>query len=118
MPLWFAAADIAVFPYPKPFSSSGALALALSFGTPVLLSPALARCAGAPTATAVALEAPAIAARLDDLARDRAALDAAAAWSAVLAAGRSWPAVAERHAHVYEEVSHDARPAGRRLRAG
>ena len=72
VPLWFAAADIAVFPYPKPFSSSGALALALSFGTPVLLSPALARCAGAPTATAVALEAPAIAARLDDLARDRA----------------------------------------------
>ena len=102
---WFAAADVAVFPYPKPFSSSGALALALSLGTPVLLSPALARCAGAPSATAVALDAPAIAERLHELARSPEELDALAAWSATLAAGRSWSAVAGRHAHLYEEVS-------------
>ena len=37
---WFSAADVAVFPYPRPFSSSGALALALAHGTPALLSPA------------------------------------------------------------------------------
>ncbi|MFT3853987.1 MAG: glycosyltransferase [Ilumatobacteraceae bacterium] len=66
---WFAAADVALFPYPKPFSSSGALALALSLGTPVLLSPALARCAGAPSATAVALEPRALAHRLGELSR-------------------------------------------------
>ena len=46
---WFSAADLCVFPYPKPFASSGVLALALAHGTPVLLSPALARCAGAPS---------------------------------------------------------------------
>ena len=45
---WFSAADLCVFPYPKPFASSGVLALAVAHGTPVLLSPALARCAGAP----------------------------------------------------------------------
>lgn len=115
---WFAAADVAVFPYPKPFSSSGALALALSLGTPVLLSPALARCAGAPSATSVTLDPSAIARRLDELAADPHELDALAQWSATLAAGRSWPAVAARHAHLYEEISHVTRPAGRSIRSG
>lgn len=101
---WFAAADVALFPYPKPFSSSGALALALSLGTPVLLSPALARCAGAPSATSVALDPRALAHRLDELSRHPDELAALAHWSAVLAAGRSWSAVADRHAHLYEEV--------------
>lgn len=102
---WFVAADVAVYPYPKPFSSSGALALALSLGTPVLLSPALARCAGAPSAISVALEPNAIAGRLERLARDPNELAALASWSATLAAGRSWTAVAARHAHLYEEVT-------------
>ena len=37
---WFAAADVALLPYPQPFASSGPLALALAHGTPVLLSDA------------------------------------------------------------------------------
>ena len=46
---WFAAADVAVFPYPKPFASSGALALALAHGTPVLLSPPSPAASARPT---------------------------------------------------------------------
>ena len=51
---WFAAADVALLPYPQPFASSGPLALALAHGTPVLLSQALARTTGAPEELAVA----------------------------------------------------------------
>jgi glycosyltransferase involved in cell wall biosynthesis len=113
----FAAADLALFPYPRPFASSGPLALALAHGTPVLLSPALASCVGAPPALAAPLDPPALAAELRALAAGperRAALtDAAAA----LAAGRSWPAVARRHLELYGEVSDAERAAGRRLRA-
>ena len=47
------------------------------------------------------------------------ALDELRRWSAVLAAGRRWPVVAEPHAALYEEVIADAeRAARRRLRAG
>jgi glycosyltransferase involved in cell wall biosynthesis len=101
---WFGAADLALFPYPKPFSSSGALALALAHGTPVMLSPALARCAGAPSVLAAPMEASALARRLDELAADDAALDELRQWTALLAAGRQWPAVAERHVRLYEEL--------------
>jgi glycosyltransferase involved in cell wall biosynthesis len=101
---WFGAADVALFPYPKPFSSSGALALALAHGTPVLLSPALAHCAGAPSVLAAPMEARPLARRLDRLADDRSALDELRQWSALLAAGRQWPAVAERHVRLYEEL--------------
>ena len=72
---WFTAADLAVFPYPKPFASSGVLALALAHGTPVLLSPALARCAGAPNVLAAPMTPAGLARRLDELAGDPDQLD-------------------------------------------
>jgi glycosyltransferase involved in cell wall biosynthesis len=116
---WFSAADVAVFPYPRPFSSSGALALALAHGTPALLSPPLARHVGAPSVMAVPLEPKSMAGRLDDLAATPPALDELRRWSAVLTAGRRWPAVAAAHTSVYEEVMGDGeRAACRRLRAG
>ena len=114
---WFAAADVALLPYPRPHASSGPLALALGAGTPVLLSATLARCAGAPEALAVAAEPAALAERLRTLAGSasaRAELDAA---SRALARDRAWPAVADRHLDVYEEVTHGRRAAGRSLRA-
>jgi glycosyltransferase involved in cell wall biosynthesis len=98
---WFAAADVALLPYPQPFASSGPLALALAHRTPVLLSEALARTAGAPGELAVSTDPAAIAARLDTLARaagERGRLHAAAS---TLAAGRSWPEVARRHLDLY-----------------
>jgi glycosyltransferase involved in cell wall biosynthesis len=101
---WFGAADVALFPYPQPFSSSGALALALAHGTPVLLSPALARCAGAPNVLTAPMEAGALARRLDELAGDRPALDELREWTGLLAAGRQWPAVAQQHIRLYEGV--------------
>lgn len=115
---WFAAADVAVFPYPKPFAASGALALALAQGTPVLMSPALARSAGAPSAVTVPLDPLALARRLHELARSPRDLAALAGWSTTLAGGRSWTNVARLHAHLYEETIDAARAAGRCLRAG
>jgi glycosyltransferase involved in cell wall biosynthesis len=116
---WFSAADVALFPYPKPFSASGALALALAYGTPALLSPPLARSVGAPNVMTVPLDPRAIAGRLDDLAAKPDALDDLRAWSTVLADGRRWPAVAQRHIQLYEEVARNVeRDARRRLRAG
>ncbi len=116
---WFSAADVAVFPYPRPFSSSGALALALAHGTPALLSPALARCAGAPSVMTVPIDFQSLADRLTDLAARPAALAELRRWSGVLASGRRWPAVARQHLELYEEVVSDAhRAARRRLRAG
>jgi len=115
---WFSAADVALFPYPKPFSSSGALALALAYGTPSLLSPPLARSVGAPNVMTVALDPHSLAQRLDDLAAKPAVLDELQQWSAVLADGRRWPAVADRHVELYEEVRDVDRAARRRLRAG
>lgn len=115
---WFTAADLAVFPYPKPFASSGVLALALAHDTPVLLSPALARCAGAPSVLAAPMRPAALAARLDGLAADPEALDELRRWTGVLAAGRRWPAVARRHADLYEEVLDVDRSARWRVRAG
>jgi glycosyltransferase involved in cell wall biosynthesis len=116
---WFSAADVAVFPYPRPFSSSGALALALAHGTPALLSPALGRCAGAPSTMTVPVDARILAERLADLATRPGALSELRRWSAVLAAGRRWPVVARQHLELYEEVVASAqRAARRRLRAG
>jgi glycosyltransferase involved in cell wall biosynthesis len=113
---WFTAADVALFPYPRPFAASGVLALALAHGTPVLLSPALARSTGAPNVVTVALDAEAIAARVRDLAAAPPP-SRLAPWSGVLAEGRRWPAVAARHAQIYEEVLDVERAARRRLRA-
>ncbi len=100
---WFAAADVAVFPYPAPFSSSGALALAFAHRTPVLLSEPLAACVGAPPELAVPADAVALAARLGELldARRRADL---AALAAPLADRRGWSAVAAAHLDLYERV--------------
>ena len=114
---WFAAADIALFPYPKPFSSSGALALALAHGTPVMLSPALARCVGAPNVLTCPMDPTGLAAELDRHAADRSLLTERSRWTNVLASERHWPSVARRHAELYEEVRHGRRPTGRSLRA-
>jgi glycosyltransferase involved in cell wall biosynthesis len=113
----FSAADVALFPYPKPFSASGALALALAYETPVLLSPALARCIGAPNTLHAEMEPISLAGQLDAYAADRARLAELADWSGALRAGREWPCVARRHIDLYEEVRHGQRPTGRRLRA-
>jgi glycosyltransferase involved in cell wall biosynthesis len=113
----FSAADAALFAYPQPFSASGALALALAHETPVLLSPALARCIGAPNALHAEMEPAALAGQLDALAADRARLVDLAGWSGTLRAGREWPCVARRHIDLYEEVRDGQRPTRRRLRA-
>jgi glycosyltransferase involved in cell wall biosynthesis len=115
---WFAAADAALFPYPRPFATSGPLALALANSTPVLLSPPLAACVGAPAETVVPLGAEAMASSLRALAADPSRLDRVRAAGRQLAAGRDWPAVAERHLELYREVIHAPRATGRRLRAG
>jgi len=114
---WFAAADLALFPYPRPFASSGPLALALAHGTPVLLSQALARCTAAPLALTAPPTVPELAARLRALAVDRAGLEPLRERTVAFAAGRAWPAVADRHLELYEEVRRAERPARRRLRA-
>ena len=115
---WFSAADVALFPYPKPFSSSGVMALALAHGTPVLLSPALARCAGAPNMLVAQMEPALLAEQLDRLARKPAVLDELRHWTNVLASGRRWPAIAARHADLYQEVLDVQRHSRGSLRAG
>jgi glycosyltransferase involved in cell wall biosynthesis len=97
----FAAADVALLPYPRPFASSGPLALALAHGTPVLMSEALARTTGAPGALAVGLDPAEIARRLLTLAEDRAEHERLRATTRALAAGRTWPEVARRHLELY-----------------
>jgi len=100
---WFRAADVAVFAYPAPFSSSGALALALAHGTPVLLSEAMGECTGAPADLVTSVEARDLAARLARLC-DPAERHRLGAASASFAQGRSWPRVAEEHASLYERL--------------
>ena len=108
---------MALFPYPKPFSASGALALALAHETPVLLSPALARCIGAPNTLQAEMEPVSLAEQLGALAADESRLAHLAGWSQALRVEREWPCVARRHIDLYEEVSDGQRPTGRRLRA-
>ncbi len=114
---WFVAADVALFNYPTAFASSGALALALAYGTPVLLSPALAACYDAPSALVAPRAPEALGRRLAALAADRRALAPLAEQAGALARDRAWPAVARRHLELYEEVNRADRDAGRRLRA-
>lgn len=104
VPGWFAAADLAVFPYPRPFAASGGLALALAHGTPALLSPALARCAGAPSLMAAPLDPGALARRLTELAKEPQALAALRAWTDIMARERHWDTIARRHRLLYQEV--------------
>lgn len=101
---WFSAADVAVFPYPQPFSSSGALALALACRTPVLTSKPLGRCIGAPSDLTFA-DAHVLADLLRNLAADPAALRGLREWTACLADGRRWDDVAARHRRLYQEVA-------------
>ena len=102
---WFAAADVALLPYPRPFASSGPLALALAHRTPVLLSEALAGTVGAPGALAVGADPAAIAARLKLLARDPAERERLRAAARGLAIGRTWPEIAQRHLDLYGRPS-------------
>jgi len=97
---WFAAADVALLPYPQPFASSGPLALALAHGTPVLMSQALARTTGA-SELAVGPDPAAIAARLRGLAAEPDEREGLRAAARRLAAGRTWPEVARRHLELY-----------------
>jgi glycosyltransferase involved in cell wall biosynthesis len=98
---WFAAADVALLPYPQPFASSGPLALALAHGTPVLLSEQLARTVDAPDVLAVPTDPAAIAGRLELLALDPGEHERLRAGASILAAGRTWPEVARRHLDLY-----------------
>ncbi len=114
---WFSAADVALFLYPQPFAASGALALALAYGTPPMLSEQLAGTMGARGEMVVSSEPHALAGRLRSLAEQPQRLEALRERGRELAAERSWGAVARRHLDVYGEVSDADRSSGRRLRA-
>jgi glycosyltransferase involved in cell wall biosynthesis len=105
LPHWFALADLALFLYPRPFATSGALALAVAHGLPALLSPTLGDLVGAPADLVAPTDAPALAERLRGLAADRAALEPLRRQSAELTRDRSWDAVADRHGEIYGEVA-------------
>lgn len=93
---WFSAADVVVLPYPKPHASSGALALALAHGRPVLASTALARTCGLPPETA--FRSPAhLAEKLVELAGSVGARSRLASFTAPLVHDRGWAEVARRH---------------------
>jgi glycosyltransferase involved in cell wall biosynthesis len=115
---WFAAADVLLLPYPRPFASSGPFAQALGFGTPVLCSESLARCVGAPEAMVTPTDPLGFARRLHELVSDPDQLRALATATRALAHGRSWEDVARRHILLYEEVTDAHRPASRRVRTG
>lgn len=102
---WHAAADLALFWYPAPHSSSGALAVALGHGTPLLASAALAECMGLPGELAVSLDRGSLTDRLGRLAADRDLLADLKLACARVAAGRLWPDVARRHLRLYEDLS-------------
>jgi glycosyltransferase involved in cell wall biosynthesis len=113
---WFAATDVALLPYPRPFSSSGALALALAHRTPALLSSELARAIAAPPRMATSIEPDRLAARLAGL-RDVSKIEMLRCDSDVLARDREWPTVARRHLALYREVSDASGTPDRRFRA-
>ncbi len=102
VPRWFSGADLALLPYPRPFSASGALALALAYGLPVLLSPEMAEAMGAPAS--ISATPAELGERLAKLAADRSGLDPMRQVSAQIASERSWPAVARQHMLLYEGV--------------
>lgn len=115
---WFTAADVALYPYARPFSSSGALALALAHRTPALLSRPLAAAMWAPAALAAPSEPRELAARLANMADRPEQRERLGHAVAALAAERTWPEVASRHLELYEEVKADAHGStGRRVRA-
>ncbi|MGH9045989.1 MAG: glycosyltransferase family protein [Acidimicrobiales bacterium] len=113
---WFAAADVALLAYPRPFSTSGPYAHALGYGIPILCSPQLGACMGAAPEMVTATDRVSLAARLTRLAADRAELASLAQLTKRLARGRSWSHVAEQHASIYEEVALANRTPGRSVR--
>ncbi len=113
---WHAAADVALFCYPHPHASSGALATAAGHGTPVLVGEPLARRAGVPSDATVSLDPDTVAGRLRHLADSVAAREPLAAASRALGEERSWGAVARRHGEIYEEVIDGRRRSRRSLR--
>jgi glycosyltransferase involved in cell wall biosynthesis len=114
---WFSAADVALYLYPQPFAASGALALALAYGTPPLLSEPLADTMGAAGELVGPSEPDALAQRLCQLAGDPSRVESLRGQAAALASERSWGTVARRHLDVYGEVSDADCAPGRRLRA-
>jgi glycosyltransferase involved in cell wall biosynthesis len=111
--LWVAAADLVLLPYPRPHASSGALALALAYGRPFLVSPRLGLFVEAPPEAICPIDPCVLGRRLRELADDRAALTSLADACHRMAAGRSWPEVGRRHVQLYEEVLSAARAAHR-----
>jgi glycosyltransferase involved in cell wall biosynthesis len=101
---WHAAADVALLCYPRPHASSGALALALAHGTPLLLGEPVARCVGAPDDLKVPLDPSSIAERLRRLASDRGTREHLRETTRRFATGRSWSQVARQHLDLYEEM--------------
>lgn len=114
---WFHAADLALYPYPAPHASSGALALGLAHGTPSLMSPRLAATCGADPVLCCPLDAVSLAAHLRTLARDPERVDRLRVATDTLLTDRSWPHVAREHVRIYQEVARAESPARRRLRA-
>lgn len=112
---WHRAADVALLCYPRPHASSGALALALAHGTPLLLGEPVARCVAAPDELEVPRDPSAIAERLRRLASHRGTRERLRASTRRFATGRSWPQVARQHLDLYEEMLRAPHAADRTL---
>lgn len=102
---WHSAADVALFCYPAPHSSSGAVAMALAYGTPLLASDALARGMSIPPELVVSVDHGELAERLRKLAADRSSLAEMRQATNRMIAGRSWPEVARRHLELYDRIA-------------
>ena len=102
---WHEAADLALLCHPVPHATSGALALALGHGLPILASPALARVAALPPPCIVSTRPAALAARLRHLAGSPERVDALREVTSGLALARDWSTVAARHMGLYQRVA-------------
>lgn len=101
---WFRAADVVLLPYPAPHASSGALALALAYGTPVLASAAMANTCGLPSEASFA-SGRELGERLRDFAADPGTAAQLADAVVGMRAERTWPAVARRHLDLYRGLA-------------
>jgi glycosyltransferase involved in cell wall biosynthesis len=115
---YFKSADLLLLPYPVPFATSGPLALALGFGTPVLCSEALGNCVGAPPEMVAPGGSAGWAKRLVHLSSNPQEFARLDALTAEFASGRSWSQVARRHVEIYEEVIYASRTPDGRLWPG
>lgn len=100
IPLHLEAADAVVFPYRQVFGASGPFALAVGHGRPFLASEAF-RGMGVPDEAMFPLDADALAARIAQVAREPAALDALATHARRIAESATWTSVADRTAALY-----------------